>query len=104
VAFATYVTLTISYNATFNFTKMVLWYTENTDKTYHAITLKINQTTGVFGKDIYSGNHLRRGFRYRMGGMVRRSRYFVCATGYTVGPEQKTMKDCVSFLTGEHDG
>ncbi|XP_076032390.1 uncharacterized protein LOC143020117 [Oratosquilla oratoria] len=103
--FATYAIFIIHYEDTLNLTEVVLHYREKTDGSCHRAKLTINPETGLFGnKDAFENVEGRRGFEYRLGGLYRRQRYYVCVNAVPEDKNSSSMSRCISFLTADNDG
>ncbi|XP_053655229.2 uncharacterized protein [Cherax quadricarinatus] len=102
-AFASFVHLTFSYNATFNLTRIVVTYEDSMDTSRHVITLNIN--TGGSGFDpttLYDPASGRLGIVFRLGGLYRRRRYSLQVVAFQ--GSIRAAHSRLAFLTGEDDG
>ncbi|XP_071536236.1 uncharacterized protein [Panulirus ornatus] len=103
-AFASFVHLTFSYNATYNLSRVVVSYDDPVDRSRHVITLNVNTVgKGFDPTTLYSPHSGRLGFTYRLGGLYRRRRYTLVALGYQ-SAGNRVAYTRMTFLTGNDDG
>ncbi|XP_066937200.1 uncharacterized protein [Macrobrachium rosenbergii] len=98
---ASYINVTISYNATLNFTKINVQFSDPVDSSNHFISIPIGGN-GVDPTKLFSPASGRLGFKYKVAGFRRRRRYIVIFTGFQ-GTE-KVSQTHINVLSGNDDG
>lgn len=101
--FASFVHLTISYNATFNLSRVTVYYKDPEDSSQHTITLRTVTEGGDFDPaSVYEPASGRLGFKFRLGGLYRLRRYVLKAVGWRGSTRMAVTT--FTFITGEDDG
>ncbi|XP_068229149.1 uncharacterized protein [Palaemon carinicauda] len=98
---ASYINVTISYNATLNFTKIHVRFEDPVDFSNHFISIPIGGN-GVDPYSMYDPASGRLGFKYKVAGFRRRRRYIVIFTGFQ--EKEKVAQTHINVLSGNDDG